>query len=314
MKNPKRAILPTAMVLAAAAAGGVGYYLYKKAITREGVPERKRPSGSTQWDAHQHRVNDGRDWFLKQDYERVGVESFDGLKLAGYWLPCENAARTVVCVHGYRSEPLSDFGACVRFYHEHGCNLLLVWQRAHGESAGDHLGFGVLERYDMLRWLEWVNKRVDPASSVYLHGISMGCATVLMSQGLKLPENVAGIIADCGYTSPWDEFAYVLARDTKLPVYPILAAARLWTKHFAGWDMRGVSIPDAIRGSGIPTLFIHGDRDDFVPAWMTFENYQACSAPRELVLVPGAGHALSWLTDTARIEERVLALFARTGG
>ena len=40
---------------------------------------------------------------------------------------------------------------------------------------------------------------------IFLCGISMGCATTLMAAGLDLPDNVKGIIADCGFTSPWLE-------------------------------------------------------------------------------------------------------------
>lgn len=50
----------------------------------------------------------------------------------------------------------------------------------------------------------------------------------------------------------------------------------------------------AMKENRIPVLFIHGDDDTFVPVTMTYENYKACTAPKELLIVPGADHAMSY--------------------
>jgi fermentation-respiration switch protein FrsA (DUF1100 family) len=52
----------------------------------------------------------------------------------------------------------------------------------------------------------------------------------------------------------------------------------------------------------VPTLFIHGAADSFVPIGMTYENYMACRAPRRLLVVPGARHGMSYCVDRENYE------------
>ena len=59
---------------------------------------------------------------------------------------------------------------------------------------------------------------------------------------------------------------------------------------------------DAMRACTVPVLFVHGTEDKFVPIEMTYENYKACSAPKRLVVVPGAEHGMSYFTDPKRYE------------
>lgn len=64
-----------------------------------------------------------------------------------------------------------------------------------------------MDRYDAEKWVEYVIERFGNNSEIFLHGISMGGATVLMASGLNLPNNVKAIISDCAYTSAYDVFS-----------------------------------------------------------------------------------------------------------
>lgn len=66
---------------------------------------------------------------------------------------------------------------------------------------------------------------------------------------------------------------------------------------------------DAMQGCQIPVLFIHGADDRFVPVTMTYENYRACTAPKQLLVVPGAQHGLSYYVEKERYEETVKNLW-----
>ena len=80
-------------------------------------------------------------------------------------------------------------------------NILLIEQRGCGISGGKYITFGMTERYDVLTWIDWLNRETDGNLPIFLDGISLGGATVLMALELNLPDNVAGVIDDCGYTS-----------------------------------------------------------------------------------------------------------------
>ena len=105
-------------------------------------------------------------------------------------------------MHGYRAGGLTDFAGLYRFYHEQGYDLLVPFQRSHGPSEGKYICFGVKERYDCRDWAEYAVCRAGKDCNLYLSGISMGCATVLMAAGLPLPSNVRAMIGDCAFTSP----------------------------------------------------------------------------------------------------------------
>ncbi len=253
-------------------------------------------------------MEEGKTWFQSQKKERIAMTSHDGLKLVAYYLPAPKESRRVlILMHGYRNEGIVwDFSGLVKFYHEQGYHLLVPHQRAHGESEGEHICFGVKERYDLAQWTEYISRRFERRCSIFLSGISMGGATVLMAAGLKLPGQVKGIIADCGYTSPWDIFAYVLGKDCHLPKFPFLYAADYICYRRAGFHFQECSAVESLRGNRIPVLFIHGGRDAFVPARMSWKNYEACAAEKEIFIVDRAAHGASHLVEPEEYRRRVV--------
>lgn len=243
-------------------------------------------------------IDAGIAWFKAQDPERIELPAYDGTRLVGYYLPAEDARGTIILFHGYRADCYRDFSCVYEFYHGLGYSLLNVCQRAHGESGGSYICFGVKERFDCRDWAKYVCDRFGPEHDIFLGGLSMGSTTVLMATGLELPKNVRGVIADCGFTSPYDEFKVVLKRGFRLPEHPFMDAAELFCRLFAGYGFRDCSTLDAMRTNTIPVLFIHGEADTFVPTRFSRENYNACRAEKKLVTVPGAGHGFSYLVAT----------------
>ena len=235
---------------------------------------------------------------LSIPYEDVFITSFDGLRLhAKFYAASERKAPVQIMFHGYKSSAERDFCGGLREGIDGGFNVLLVDQRAHGESEGKYLTFGVNERFDCLSWANYAAERLGNDVKIYLYGISMGAATVLMASALPLPKSVSGIVADCGYTSPKAIICSVL-RDHHVPAAPIYAVARLGARLFCGFDLDSASAPDALRRSHIPVLFIHGDDDRFVPCRMSRENFEASAAERKkLLIVHNAGHGLSYMLD-----------------
>ena len=138
-----------------------------------------------------------------------------------------------------------------------------------------------------------------------LSGVSMGAAIVMMAAGLELPPNVRGIIADCGYNSPKEILISVMTQVgyPKWPTYPLI---RLGGRLFGGFDVEAASAETAMARCTVPVLFIHGDDDRFVPCWMSEKDFDACAAPKTLVIVPGAPHAISFVVapDTYRAAVR----------
>ena len=101
------------------------------------------------------------------------------------------------------------------------------------------------------------------------------------------------------------------------PVRSYLLAALItrvgdfYARMCAGFSLTDYSTLAALSANETPVLFIHGTADDFVPPFMTLANYEACHAPKELLLVNGARHAMSFYTDEARYRHAVTAFLER---
>jgi fermentation-respiration switch protein FrsA (DUF1100 family) len=241
--------------------------------------------------------------------KKITMRSRDGLTLAAHWYPAENACRTIVLVHGWRSAWDRDFAGITDYLHDGGANLLFIEQRAHGESEGAYIAFGLLERFDVEDWVKKLPEFSDPTLPVYLFGVSMGASTVLMASALPLPPSVQGIVADCGYTSPSAIIRNTVVRNTVLPAFAEKGAGLRMRLH-TGFDYDAYSTLDAVRRSHIPMLFVHGDADTFVPVSMSYQNYAACCAPKSLLIVHGARHAMSYIVDPDAYRRKVEQLFS----
>ena len=248
---------------------------------------------------------------LEKNTEEVEIRSRDGLRLVGHWYPCENARRVLIAMHGWRSAWYKDFGMIADFWHNEGCSVLFAEQRGQNGSDGEYMTFGHMERYDCLEWISWVNKRTEKQYPIYLVGLSMGASTVLMAAGLDLPENTKGVIADCGFTSAYEIWRHVVRDNMKLS-YRLRdhMVDRICMKKIHT-NARDISTVTAMKNAEIPILFIHGTEDTFVPIRMTYENYKACRAPKELLIVPGAIHAQSYYLEKERYEAATRAFWSR---
>ncbi len=276
---------------------GVSLYFFRFACARH--VRAKTSIADSPWGPYLDEMHAGRDRFLACNPEQVEIRSRDGLALRGLFYRNGESEKSVLLLHGYRSGGLQDFGVILPFYLDRGYNILLVDQRAHGRSEGDYIAFGSMERYDCADWAAWLDRRLDSTGGIVLDGISMGASTALLACGLPLPASVRGIVADCGYSSPYDQLRHVAQDMMHLPAWPILPLIELWARLLGGFSLR-VSAADALRqNTSLPVLFVHGEADAFVPCAASRENYDACAAPKELVLVPDAGHGLSYLVDRA---------------
>ena len=228
-------------------------------------------------------------------HEDVSVTSFDGLTLRGKFYEYAPGAPIELMLHGYRGAAEKDMCGGVRRCFAVKRSALVVDQRACGTSDGSTITFGVNERRDCLSWVDYTVKRW-PDRKIILTGISMGAATVMIAGGTELPPQVAGIIADCGYTSAKDIIQKVI-RDMHLPPKLAYPFVKLGARLYGRFDLEEVSPIEAMKKCRVPVFFIHGEADDFVPCEMTVRNAKACAAPHKLFTVPGAGHGLAYMLD-----------------
>lgn len=238
------------------------------------------------------KSNEGCAEWLDENSKEVEIISRDGLKLKGYEIRAKEESNTwVIAVHGYLSY-CCEMVPYAKKFQEYGYNILIVDLRAHGRSQGEYIGMGWLDHYDLQLWIEKIIEE-HKKCKIILYGISMGSATVAMTTGEKLPSNVKLAIADCGYSSVWDEFKIHLKKVLHLPSFPILYVGSLMSKILAGYTFQEASTIKQVKKSITPTLFIHGTKDKFVPYKMLDEIYENAICPKERLEIEGAAHAES---------------------
>ena len=255
-------------------------------------------------------ISHAHNWFSTHEVEDIYVQSWNGLQLYARWIPAENPRGTILLVHGYQSTPYIDFSLVLDVYHNLGMNMLIPDQRCHGKSEGKYITFGVKEWRDMTCWVDYHNKHLGNWP-VILSGLSMGASTVMYMADEALPANVKGMIADCGFTSPYDIIGKVFHSVTHLPAWPFLWATDLCARIFAGFSLKEKDTRKTLQGGKYPIILAHGLSDDFVPCEMSQEAYDACTSPKELLLVEGAGHGYSFLKDRERYTQTVTAFLQR---
>lgn len=241
-------------------------------------------------------------------HEDVQITSFDGLKLQGKFYEYAPGAPMELMFHGYRGSAERDMSGGVQRCFKVGRSALVVEQRCSRDSEGNVITFGINEHRDCLKWVEFMIEHFGPDVKIILTGISMGASTVLTAGGQPLPQNVIGILADCGYTSAKD-IIYRVIRQMGLPPKISYPFVKLGARLFGHFDLDETSPIEAVKRCTVPVIFFHGESDDFVPCDMSRENFEACASRKRLVTIPGAGHGLSYAVDPQRYLEELRDFF-----
>ncbi len=252
------------------------------------------------------------DEVLGTETERVQITSFDGLTLRGKYYEYKKGAPIELMLHGYRGRAERDLCGGVQRCFALGRNALLVDQRGCGHSDGTIISFGIKEKRDCLDWIDFMINHFGSDCKIILTGISMGASTVLMAAGEELPENVVGVLADCGFTTAKDIIKKVI-KDMKLPPNLSYPFVKIGARLYGGFNIEETSAKEAVQKIKVPVIFFHGESDDFVPVDMSKENFAVCNAPKKLVTVAGAGHGLSFPVDEKNYLKEVANFFDNNG-
>ncbi|MEM0962064.1 MAG: alpha/beta fold hydrolase [Bacteroidota bacterium] len=225
--------------------------------------------------------------------------------LAGWFVDAEPDAPAVVLLHGHtdtRRQMLSR----ARLLADEGYAVLLVDLPAHGESAGDAVTFGRLERFAASAAVDWVRQR-RPGTRVGVLGISLGGASAALA-GRYLD---ADALVMEGAFSTFERALRNRARFLFGPLAPPAEAV------LVGQVREHLSIPpdslrpvEALARTSTPTFVIGGSDDRYTTAEETRALYAAAPDPKEVWIVEGAKHEdfLAHAPETYR--QRVLAFLA----
>ena len=138
------------------------------------------------------------DWTPKDlgfDYEDVTIETRDGLRLSGWWIP--NGEKTVIPLHGYTRSRWDEvyMKPTIEFLLKEGYSVLVFDFRAHGKSEGKFTTVGDRELIDVISAIDWLEKNhPEKAERIGLVGFSMGAVVTI--RALTEDERITCGVAD----------------------------------------------------------------------------------------------------------------------
>ena len=232
------------------------------------------------------------------DFDKYDKESYIVKGLDGYELHCMkvSAPETVgtgkylIYSHGHQSNMYAGSKYCDAFI-ELGFTCIIYDLRGHGPQNEKAIcSMGGYEGQDLNYIIEDTYSRYGDVKLLGLHGESMGASTTL--NALRYTDKVDFAVADCGFES-LKFMVHDMYNDMYL--YPFGTCADLGFKLIYGIDDEEVSGIDALKGSNVPVLFVHGLADDWIDVENSEDMYAVASqyAYSEIWLVEGAGHARS---------------------
>ena len=238
-------------------------------------------------------------WWKESEKETLTLDNGN----VGYFLENKGATKTVVLSHGYRGDA-SMMGPWAKVYYDLGYNLFAPDATSHGQSQGDLINFGWLEKDNYVDWLTLLTtEKAEQSESILLHGVSMGAATVLMTAGEELPSNVEGVIADSAYSSLEAELDYLktfistalgeMAEALGLTEENIELALPLLNelvKENFGFEISEVSTVNQVAKSKVPVGLIHSTDDWFIPASFEYDIFNNIASSKYLWTASGGNH------------------------
>ncbi len=246
------------------------------------------------------------------DWRDVAIRASDGVELRAWFVrPLHPNGNCVAVLHGVGDSRLGAAGFAPLLVSE-GYTLLLPDSRAHGSSGGAMVTYGVLEKYDILQWAEWM--RQQGCARSYGLGESLGAAVLIQAAAIR-PAFLA-IAAECSFADLPSMGQYRVARMSRLPdsltalLSPILVkGVFLYTRIRYGVDLNQASPVTSIARTTVPVLLIHGLADINTPIEQSRRLARA-NPNAVLWLVPGAGHVGAFAAAPQQFRERLRAWFA----
>lgn len=230
----------------------------------------------------------------------------EGKRLHAYFAAARKPTRkTAVIVHGYTDNAIRMLMIGYLYNHDLDYNILLPDLQYHGQSEGSAIQMGWKDRIDVLKWMDVAHHIYGDSTEMVVHGISMGAATTMMLSGESQKQYVKCFVEDCGYTSVWDEFSHELKERFHLPDFPLMYTSSLLCQWKYGWGFKEASALNQVQKATLPMLFIHGDEDTFVPTWMVYPLYEEKRGEKELWVVTGAKHGVSYKENKEAYTQKV---------
>lgn len=238
------------------------------------------------------------------EFEEIWIDSSQGVRLSGWWIPSLGSSRTIILSHGHggdRHEGLRFLKAL----HDAGFSVVTFDYRGAGLSTGVFDSMNYFERDDLKAVVQYAEKK--GSLSIGVLGFSQGASTALltMATGSKIK---AGVM-EGSFANAKEVIAEAAFSMFYLPKFPLVDLALYFFQQRTGVKFEEMNPSDAIsKIEADRLLLIHAQRDSFVPIHHTLKLIEF--APRSHQwLYDGDRHAEAWQFDRNKAESLVVEHF-----
>jgi len=277
----------------------VGYIAYRLCLHRKGTIVKLIGKN---FDDNLKRLNVDKSYF-DEGFEKIKLKNQENFDIFAFYKKNGDTNKVVLLAHGYGGKHC-EMANYAKIFEKRGYDIFAIDHRCHGESEGKDLTMGEKESQDLLLWINYL-VQLNPHYKIVLHGLSMGASTVCITCGEKLPSNVVLAIEDCGYDNAYKQFSSVYFK-RKFSMGLIFKIFYSFTKKTKNLDLKKVDPMQELKNSKIPIMFIHGDKDTFVPTEMIFTLSSSVPDQRKhIYLAENADHAEAYMVNPQKYENEV---------
>jgi fermentation-respiration switch protein FrsA (DUF1100 family) len=233
----------------------------------------------------------------------IALDSESGATIRGWWCENADAQATILLFHGVRGDRRSML-ARAKLFHDAGFSALLIDFQAHGESRGQKITFGYLERHDVSAALDFAREK-NPDHKLGVVGSSLGGAATL----LGVPREIDALVLEAVYPTI-EEAVEDRARMRLGPLGFILTKLLLLQlKPRLGLSADQLRPIDHIHKIDCPIVVTAGDLDLHTRIDETRRMFEAATEPKKLVIFEGAAHIDLLDHDRELYEREILGFF-----
>ena len=233
------------------------------------------------------------------------IASDSGATIAGWCTAPADCQGVVVLLHGIRGSRLSML-ARARLLHAEGFATVMIDLQAHGESSGDSITVGYLEKYDVQAAVAFARDQY-PGQPIGVIGVSLGGAAAVLAAPLGVDALVIESVYPDVDAAIHNRVAARLGPLSALPselllcqLQPRLGISRA--------ELRPI---DQLPNVACPLLVASGTADRHTTVWETQAMFDAACEPKELWLVDGAEHVDLLGAADAKYKQRVVGFLKR---
>jgi len=217
---------------------------------------------------------------LHLHYEDVLLDTIDGEKVFGWFVPAEKRRATLLFFHGNAGN-IADRLDSIQIFYNLGLDVLILDYPGYGKSTGEPSEEGSYHAADA-SWKYLIEERKVPPSQLILFGRSLGGG---VASFLGAKEKPAGIILESTFTS-------LPARAQELyPFFPVKIFAQT---HYDNLSRLGQF--------NAPILIAHAKEDSLIPFHHGEELYEKASEPKSFLEMRGDHNDGPFVTGQAYID------------